>query len=242
MAASLLIGASYLAGLLVSVSPCVLPITPLIVGGAAAKNRWGPAVMAGGLVAAFTTLGVIVTALGPALGLSSELIRNTGATLLLLAGLAMLLPVGSALSGRLLGRLAGQAGALSSQLNGSSSLWAQFGIGALLGAVWAPCAGPVLGGAIGLAAQEGLNLQATLQMLAFGLGTVTPLLAIAYGARQFMIKNRKRILQWGGYAKPVFGVILLAAGVLVLSGLDAEIQAFADSLLPQWFTHTITSI
>lgn len=238
----LLVLLSYVAGLLVSISPCVLPILPLVVGGASSKHRLGPAAMAAGLVSAFVLIGLLVATVGVALGISGESVRTGGALMLLLAGALLMLPVGGRISAWLLSRVATRAGEASDHLGASTSLTGQFGVGALLGAVWAPCAGPVLGGAIGLAAQEGFSLQAGLQMMAFGLGTVTPLLGLAYGARALIERHRNRMLNWSAKAKPAFGLMLLAAGVLVLTGLDAHIQELALSFLPNWFVEFTTSI
>jgi cytochrome c biogenesis protein CcdA len=101
---------------------------------------------------------------------------------------------------------------------------------------------PLLGGAIGLASQGGFSMTAGVQMMFFGLGTVTPLLAIAYGARSMIDRNRGRFIKLGQYAKPAFGLILLLAGVVVVSGLDNEIMAIAERVMPDWLSRWTTSV
>ena len=124
----------------------------------------------------------------------------------------------------------------------SAGAWGQFGVGVLLGAVWSPCIGPTLGGAIGLAA-SGENLaQAGFTMLMFGVGVSTVLMALAYGSREILKARRDRLMRWMPWAKPLMGATLLVVGVAVLFHLDRLIEGWVLDLMPTWLQDLSVSV
>jgi cytochrome c-type biogenesis protein len=231
---------SYAAGTLVAFSPCVLPALPLIAAGANAQHRLGPIAAAAGLVVSFTAVGLTLAAIGPAIGLEAGVLRTLGAVALLLAGAVLLIPpLGRAVEGLLqpLGAKAGNA------ITGKAftGLTGQFVLGAALGAVWAPCTGPVLGAALALAGQAGGLVPAGFAMAAFGLGAATPLLIAAYGSRALMAKLRAGAGR-AAWAKPAMGAAVALIGLLTLTGLDAPVQEAITAALPDWWLNAITAL
>jgi cytochrome c biogenesis protein CcdA len=111
----------------------------------------------------------------------------------------------------------------------------QFVLGAVLGAVWSPCAGPSLAAAIGLAAKEGERFGAFLMMLSFGLGAATPLLVVSGLLRKGLTRYRGTLGKIAHTFKPVMGLLLVAVGAAVASGADTVIEAGLLSLLPRSF-------
>lgn len=220
---------AFLAGLLTSLSPCVLPVLPLVVGGALSRNRLGPLALCAGLALSFSLLGVAVTLATQALGFDPALVRVGGAVLLLLFGLALLIPQAQETLSRWLAPLASKIGASP----GGSGLWGNFFTGVSLGAVWSPCSGPTLGAAVGLATQAGTAPKGFVLLLVFGIAASLPLLAIAYGARAAFVANRGRLMALSLRAKPLFGVILLLVSLGVLTGLDKRLEAAVLAHLPQ---------
>ena len=169
------LGLAFLAGILSVLSPCVLPLLPLVLGAAASEHRLGPAALAAGLALSFVAIGLFVATVGFAIGLDAGLFRLVAALLLVLVGLVLMVPVAQT-------RLAAAAGPVSDwterRFGGFSSagLAGQFGVGLLLGAVWSPCVGPTLGAA-SLLASQGRDLSVVaLTMLLFGLGAATGLM------------------------------------------------------------------
>ena len=134
----------YAAGALTILSPCVLPLVPIVLGGAAQKHRYGPLALAVGLVFSFTLTGFAIATIGAAIGLSSDVVRIAGAVLLLVLGVVLLLPALQHAFERLAGPLANWASARQQRLE-RLGLLGQAAIGALLGLVWSPCVGPTLG-------------------------------------------------------------------------------------------------
>lgn len=222
---------AFVAGLLTALSPCVLPLLPLVMG-SAARSRYGPVALAAGFVATFTVLGVALASVGMALGLSESIVRHTSAALLIAAGVLMLSHRLQDAAGRWLSPLASASTRLSARADGGFG--AQFFIGSLLGGVWSPCVGPTLGAALGLATRSETLAQATGIMAAFGLGSATLLLTAAYASRA-VIGQRLRLLQAGARGRVVFGAVLVLVGSSVASGVDKMVEALLLARLPQWW-------
>jgi cytochrome c-type biogenesis protein len=230
---------SFAAGLLTTLSPCVLPVLPIVVGSATSRSRWGPLAMGAGLAAAFTLVGVSVAAAGGLLGLDEIVLRRVSALVLLVAGSLLLSPALEATTGLVAGPLARGASALAARAG--DGIAGQFVIGAALGGVWSPCAGPTLGAAIGLAARANTQLQAGLLMMAFSAGAVLPLVATAYLSRR-VLGDRARLMKAGMAGKTAFALVLVAASVLIWTGGDKALEAWLVARLPEWWVELLASV
>jgi cytochrome c-type biogenesis protein len=226
---------AFVAGLLTALSPCVLPLLPLVMG-SAARNRYGPTALAAGFVTTFTVIGVLLASVGTALGLSDTIVRSISAALLVAAGGVMISHRLQDATGRWLSPLASASAKLSARAD--QGLGAQFFIGALLGGVWSPCVGPTLGAALGLATRSETLAHAAAIMAAFGLGSATFLLAAGYASRAVM-GQRLRLLQAGESGRLVFGIVLLLVGASVASGVDKLIESAVLARLPQWWVEVL---
>ena len=233
------IGLAFFAGILSTVSPCVLPILPIVFGTALSKNRFGPLALACGLSLSFLAIGLFVATIGFAIGLDETVFRQVAAVLMIGFGLFLVVP---ALEAKF-AMAAGPVGNWVQQRFGGdegSDLGGQFGAGLLLGAIWSPCVGPTLGAASLLAAR-GQNLgQVALAMFLFGLGAAIPLLLISMASRATLMKWRGRILNTGKTAKRLFGSALFLFGVLTLTGLDRSLQSQLVSHSPEWLSKLST--
>ena len=147
------VGAGLLAGILSTLSPCVLPLLPLVIAAATSTHRSGAFWLAGGVAVSFTAAGLFIATVGFAIGLDEDVFRRASAILLILLGAALL-------STTLQARLGAATGGLSSvgdrliRRAAPTSGRGQLLVGVLLGLVWSPCAGPTLGAASLLAAQR----------------------------------------------------------------------------------------
>jgi cytochrome c biogenesis protein CcdA len=232
---------SYVAGALTTLNPCVLPMVPFVIATAFREGRMGPLALIGGMSVTFTVLGTLVASVGPAIGLSADLIRVIGASIMIALGAAMLLPATHALFATGLGPVADRASNLLDRW-ALGGVRGQFVTGLLLGAVWSPCAGPSLFAAIGLAAQGGTVVQAAIAMAFFSLGAGTVLLALAYGARE-VITRRKAVLMdfaTSGKAKLVFAALFIGMGLMILFGIDKVIEASLVKAMPNWLLDLTT--
>lgn len=224
----------YIAGLLTLLNPCVLPVLPVILITALNTHRLGPLYLCAGLCVTFVTVGMFVASLGPALGIDDIIISRIASVMMILFGLILLLPflakrftlVASSASDGLSMKTAGFSG---------QGLGAQFVTGLLLGAVWTPCIGPTLGGAIALASQGNDLFWAALIMLAFAFGVSTIILVLGALSREALMRNRDRLQSISRWAQPVTGGALVAIGVFLLMGLHYTVERWAIETLPYWF-------
>jgi cytochrome c biogenesis protein CcdA len=233
------IGLALLAGLLSILSPCVLPLIPIVIGAATGEHRFGPAALAAGLALSFVSIGLFVATVGFSLGLDQDVVRAVAAVLLIAIGGALLVPKLQAQLATAAGPIGNWAQIQSGELQGRG-LGKQFAVGLLLGAVWSPCVGPTLGAASLLAARaENLGIVA-LTMLAFGIGAALPLLAIGMMSREALARWRGRMLAAGSGGKTAMGAILVATGIMILTGLDKRLEAVLVEASPAWLTELTT--
>jgi len=227
----------YLAGALSTLSPCVLPLLPILVATATAQHRFGALALAAGLTLSFAIVGAFIATAGAAIGLDQDVLRGIAALLLVLFGALMLLPW---LQQRLR-RLAANAGTpdWTNRLSGRG--WGgQLGVGLVLGIVWTPCVGPTLGAASTLAAQGNQLPQVLLLMLLFGLGAGTPLVLVGSLSRELLARWRERLLAVGRRGQWALGAVFIVIGAAIFSGADKRVEAWAVEHSPDWLTRLTT--
>ena len=233
------LGLALLAGSLSVLSPCVLPLLPIVLGTAASEHRLGPVALAAGLAISFTAIGLFVAAVGFAMGLDTDVFRAVSAVLLIAVGAILLVPALQQRFAVAAGPVGQWAGSYLDDF-AATGLAGQFGLGLLLGAVWSPCVGPTLGAASLLAA-KGENLgQVTLTMFAFGIGAALPLLLLGVLSREAMMRWRGRLMEAGKGGKAMLGALLVGIGLLILAGLDKQLEAILVEASPEWLTQLTT--
>ena len=231
----------YVAGLLTLINPCVLPILPIVLATSLQAGRAGPLVLAVGMSLSFVTLGLFVAALGRAFGITEATVSNAAAVLMIAFGLVLLVPQLSARFATATAGVATQADGGMDQID-RDGLTGQFVAGILLGAVWTPCIGPTLGGAISLASQGESLLQAGAIMVTFALGVSTIILALGYGAQSVIRKRQAMMRRLAVAARPIMGLVFVAVGVAILLKFHHVLEIWALDNLPVWFTELSVSI
>lgn len=232
---------AYLAGLLTLINPCVLPVLPIVLTTALQAHKLGPVALAAGMSLAFVTLGLGVATLGRSFGLSPETVAQAGAVLMIAFGIVLLVPRLNAGFAMATGGMASRADVGFDHVD-RSGLGGQFLGGALLGAVWSPCVGPTLGGAISLASQ-GLNLAwAGAIMLGFAAGVSSVILALGYGARAALQRRRALMRKISERSKPIMGVVFVAVGLIMLTGALRPFETWLLNVLPFWLQDFSVSI
>jgi cytochrome c-type biogenesis protein len=231
---------AFAAGLLSILSPCVLPLVPIVLGAAVSAHRFGAVALAAGLAVSFTGLGLLLALAGFGLGIDASLFRIAAAVIMIALGVILLVPSWQA-------RLAVAGGPVSSwadrQFGGfaSSGLAGQFAVGLLLGAVWSPCVGPTLGAASLLASQGKDLLQVALTMVVFGIGAAVPLILLGLLSRATLMNTRSRLMSAGKLGKALLGAAFILIGATIVSGADKRIEAALVDASPQWLTELTTS-
>lgn len=231
----------YLSGVLSTLSPCVLPLLPIVLGSAVAASRFGPFALTAGVMLSFSAVGMFLSTVGVTLGLSEDAFHNAAAAILVVAGLFLMVPAMQRRLAILAGGTSNAGHALLDRmkLGGAAG---QFLIGLVLGAVWSPCVGPTLGAAIALASQGRDLVKAAILMALYGLGAGTPMLLLGTVSRAAAARMKTRLVSIGGGGKYVLGSALLVLGLLALSGLDKTLETLAVEHSPAWLTDLTTRI
>jgi len=230
---------AFVAGVLTMLSPCVLPLVPIVLGAAQSRHRLGPVALGLGLALSFTLVGLFVATIGFAIGLDGDLFRTVGGGIMILVGGLLLLPQAQRALATAGGPLTAWAHGPMQRLDEKGPL-GQAVMGLLLGLVWVPCVGPTLGAASVLAAQgENLGL-VFLTMLVFGVGAALPLVLIGLASRQALARFRARLGGTGKVGKILLGALLVIMGLLIFSGLDRALETWLVDVSPMWLTELTT--
>jgi cytochrome c-type biogenesis protein len=227
-----------LAGLATVASPCVLPVLPILLGVSverhAAAGLRRPLLIVAGFVLSFSAFALALGAVSAAAQLAQETLRNLAIGLLALTGLLRIWPQpwdwlvarGAPLLDRLLAPLRGSAAAARMPAQGGA-----FVLGLSLGAVWTPCAGPVLASIIALVVQARDPARSVLLVGLYALGAALPMLLVIHGGR--LAAQRVRVLARHAPAlQRVFGVLVLASAAAIWLQVDTQFYAWASSSLP----------
>ena len=231
---------AFAAGLLSILSPCVLPLVPIVLGTAIVAHPLGAVALAAGLSLSFTVLGLLLALVGFGLGIDAGMFRLAAAAIMIGLGAVLLVPSWQV-------RLAAAGGPISDFADrrfggaASSGLGGQFAIGLLLGAVWSPCVGPTLGAASLLASQGHDLLWVTLTMAVFGIGAALPLILLGLLSRATLMSVRSRLMSAGKLGKGLLGAAFIVIGVAIVSGADKRVEAALVAASPPWLTELTTS-
>lgn len=230
---------AFVAGLLSILSPCVLPLIPIVLGTALSEHKLGPVALALGVAISFTIIGIFVATIGFAAGVDNAVFQKAAAVLLILIGIVLLVP---ALQMRV-ATAAGPIGTFAEEKFGgfnSTGLFGQFGVGLLLGAIWTPCTGPTLGAASMMADRsEHLGLVA-LVMMAYGIGAGLPMMLLGFLSRETLMRWKGSMLAASKGVKAFMGLVLVALGLLMVSGYDKVVEAKLVDATPTWITSMTT--
>ncbi len=214
---SVAIALAFVAGLITAVSPCVLPVLPIVLGGGIGENRRRPYAIVAGLATCFLVSIVFATWILEELGLPQDLLRDVSIGLLFLVALTLVVPQVGLLIERPLARLS---------RGPSGDLGGGFLLGCALGFVFVPCGGPAIGFVTSSAASRDFGVKTIAVAVAYTVGASAVLLAIALGGRSATTRLRAGVTR----LRAVFGVVLAAAALALVFDLDVKLQRW----LPNW--------
>ena len=224
---------AYGAGLLTLINPCVLPVLPIVLASSVNSHRHGPLALAAGMSIVFVVLGMLVATLGSSVGLDADRVSKIGAGMMIVFGVVLLVPPLGNLFTKATSKFAESADSKMDEVP-TTGLRGQFVGGAILGAVWSPCVGPTLGGAIALAyTGESLMFAAGI-MTAFALGISSIILALGYGARETIRKRAGAMRVIATKAKPIMGAIFLLVGLMLFFNYHHVIESWLLDIMPFW--------
>ena len=213
------IGLAFLEGLALIVSPCILPVLPLVLAASVDGGRRRPYGIIIGFVLAFSLFTLAAREIVMALGIDLDIIKNASLVLLVLFGLVLLSSRLSEIFGALTQGAANFGNRLAS--TGGEGLPSGILIGSLIGLVWTPCAGPILAAVLVQVIRQQSGFAGDLIILAFAIGAGVPMLIIALTGRKIMNK----LGFFARHAEAVrraFGVLILLSVAYIASGMDAQ--------------------
>lgn len=218
------------AGTLTILSPCVLPMLPILLGTSAGRPAGArPIFVLGGFVLTFCALGMLLAFASSAATVTHETLRTAAIAALLVTGLMRIWPRPYEW---LIARIANpfqrftRPGAPTAPTNAGSFL-----LGISLGAVWTPCAGPVLASILALVAQaQDVGWAASLLTL-YAIGAAVPMLAVAYGG-QLAVGRLRHFSLHGQRIQQLFGVLVVMTALAIYFQYDVLFSSWLLSATP----------
>ncbi len=221
-----------LSGLVTVLSPCVLPILPVVLSSTLTGGKRRPLGVIAGLIASFSIFTLAVSWIISLFGLSANVLRIGAVLIIGLLGAGLVVPALHTWIERGLSRLPG----LVRQDRAPGSGFASgLLVGASLGLIWAPCAGPILAAVTTLAAAQKVTLGAGLVVAAYAVGAGIPLLAVAYGGRA-AIARVPFLVRHPLHIQRAFGIVMILTALLIAFNVDVQVSAWAASLVPGSWT------
>jgi cytochrome c biogenesis protein CcdA/thiol-disulfide isomerase/thioredoxin len=211
-----------IAGAGTALSPCVLPVLPVLLAAGATGGRRRPLGIVTGLALSFSFATVALVYVIEALGLPDGLVRDLAIAVLIAFGLSLLLPpLGDRIEAAI-SRLVPAPARPGGEGFGSGLL-----VGASLGLVYAPCAGPILAGVITVSASQDFTAGRLAVALSYAIGSAIVLYALILGGRRVA----DRLAAFRGHVQMAMGAVMVAVAALMLADLDTRFQAaIADDL------------
>lgn len=226
---------AFLGGIVTILSPCILPILPIVLSGSITGGKRRPFGVVTGFILSFTFFTLFLTALVKATGISPDILRNVAVIIIMIFGLGLLIP---SLQGRL-EQLFSRLASLGPKQQTGDGFASGILVGLSLGLVWTPCVGPILASIIALAATQTVGLNAILITLIYAFGTSLPLLAITFGGRTLLTThpwlehNTARI-------QKLFGVLMIVTAISIFFSWDRAFQSYILTKFPAYGTGLTT--
>jgi cytochrome c biogenesis protein CcdA/thiol-disulfide isomerase/thioredoxin len=226
----LLIGFAFLAGLVTVLSPCILPLLPIVLSGSLGGGKRRPVGVMIGFILSFTIFTLFLTQIVGLLGIPADLLRNLSIVILVVFGFTLLIPQVQLPFERLMSKMSRFAPTSS-----KDGFLGGLVLGTSLGLLWTPCVGPILAAVISLAITGSVSGSAVVITLAYALGTAIPMTAVVYGGRSllnrvdFLVRNTKKIQQG-------FGVMMIATAIMIYGQWDRSFQSWVLDTFPRYGT------
>lgn len=222
-------------GILTSLSPCVLPILPVVLASGIDGNVKRVRGVILGLVLSFTVFAISLSAIVSALGMPADTIRIIAVVLLVGFGLSLAFPkIWDTIQFAIEKVWHPQPSTTQRR-----DFWGGILTGISLGVVWTPCVGPIVASVATLAAVGGLTLSSVLLVLFYSIGAGLTLYVLAKGGER-LAGRMNFIKQNSTNLRRIFGIIIILTGLFIGFGFERQFQAWALNVLPEQWTNLPT--
>lgn len=230
----LLAGFAFLSGIITILSPCILPVLPIILSGSVG-GRLKPYGVILGFIGSFSIVTLAFAAVVQSLQIPPDVLRYIAVVMIGLIGLSMILPAAH----RLIERVTARISSKTPQGN-REGFFGGILLGSSLGIVWTPCVGPILAAVITLAATSSISAVAVVITISYAIGNAVPMLLIMIGGSR-LLTQRQFIQKYGQRIHQVFGVVLILTALAMLFGADRAFQTWILETFPDYAEH-LTSL
>jgi cytochrome c-type biogenesis protein len=219
-----------LAGVLTIATPCSLPVLPILLGASIGRtNVARPALIALGFVVSFAAVAIVFSIIPQLFGIGADSLRAIAIVCLVIFGLLMLWPRSfESLSARI-GNLAGQGDRVAARTRSGNI--GGLVLGASLGLVWTPCAGPVLGSILTVIVTSADIERGASLLVIYAIGAAIPMLIIAYGGQAVTTRVRS-IARIADRLQQGLGVLVITFAVATYFQYDALITGWLSDYYP----------
>ncbi len=223
-------------GLVTILSPCILPILPIVLAGSVSEGKRRPWGIVAGFVLSFCFFTLSLATLVKLTGISTDVLRGISVVILVLFGLSMIVPALGSLNERFFTSISKFTKISNTTSQGFGG---GFILGLSLGLIWAPCVGPILASVITLAASSSVSLETVFITLSYALGTAVPMFLIIIGGKGVF----GRVSWFKHYTVRIqksFGVLMIVVAAMILFQFDRKFQIFVLDHLP-WYGSGLTN-
>jgi len=226
----LLILFGFVAGAATALSPCVLPVLPIVLSAGATGGRRRPLGIVAGLAVSFTFATVVLVYVISALGLPDDFLRKLAIFVLIAFGITLMVPPLADRLEAFMSRFASRAGVAKTKGEG---FWSGIAVGSSLGLLYAPCAGPILAGVITVSASQSFNAGRLAVALSYGIGSAVVLYVLMLGGRRIVAPLARR----GSRLQIATGAVMVLVAVAMFGNYDVRFQSAIASDLPSFLVN-----
>lgn len=227
----LLILFAFVAGIVTILSPCILPILPIVLAGSVTGGKRKPFGIVTGFIASFTFFTLFLSLIVSSLHISADVLRLFSIVVIFIFGLSLLIPQVQLYIEIFFSKISNRFSPKSQ----SDGFLAGVLVGLSLGLLWTPCVGPILASVITLALTGSVTTTAFFITLAYSIGTALPMLFITYSGRT-LFQKVPWLLAQTKHIQQVFGVVMMLTAIALMFNIDRKFQVWVLQTFPQYGT------